>query len=195
MRSKMHRHNSIGSRPSRLRGIVNPDISMPPPPPSSGSTSRFANGISSTSIHPPPSSPTRSSHNTNNTTNNNFSPKSPKSSSTDPTTPKRGLQAREAQFRIKGVGHLTTGGVLSPGKRHHPYSSRVVPYPRSYEREVLDLDVWETVFCRDMCESLTWHSFEKPPARVLDIGCGTGTWILSSARVWIVSFFVLFLVV
>ncbi|KAF9013209.1 hypothetical protein BDQ17DRAFT_584508 [Cyathus striatus] len=40
------------------------------------------------------------------------------------------------------------------------------------------------MFCQDLCESLTWHVFEKPPMRVLDIGCGTGTWILSCARTW-----------
>ncbi|KAF8965139.1 hypothetical protein BDZ97DRAFT_1904235 [Flammula alnicola] len=43
------------------------------------------------------------------------------------------------------------------------------------------------MFTMDMCESLTWHVFEKPPTKVLEIGCGTGTWILHCARTWKVS--------
>ena len=28
--------------------------------------------------------------------------------------------------------------VLKNGKKHHPYSNKDVPYPRSYERSILD---------------------------------------------------------
>ncbi|KAK0487502.1 hypothetical protein IW261DRAFT_1653946, partial [Armillaria novae-zelandiae] len=45
-------------------------------------------------------------------------------------------------------------------------------------------DIWDTHFCRQICESLTWHVFEKPPTKVLDIGCGSGAWILECARTW-----------
>ncbi|KAJ3973022.1 hypothetical protein EV361DRAFT_797032, partial [Lentinula raphanica] len=45
-------------------------------------------------------------------------------------------------------------------------------------------DVWETLFYHQICESLTWHVFDVPPTKVLDIGCGTGSWILDCARVW-----------
>lgn len=27
-------------------------------------------------------------------------------------------------------------------------------------------DVWETVFCQQMCGSVTWHVFDTPPTRV-----------------------------
>ncbi|KAJ3881759.1 hypothetical protein F5051DRAFT_321253 [Lentinula edodes] len=98
---------------------------------------------------------------------------------------KRNISAREAQF-ILGMGGLGVSG----GRKHHPFKKEDVPYPRSYDREVLDLDVWETLFYHQICESLTWHVFEDPPTKVLDIGCGTGSWILDSARIWRTCHFV-----
>ncbi|KAJ3992685.1 hypothetical protein F5050DRAFT_883474 [Lentinula boryana] len=121
---------------------------------------------------------------------------------------KRNISAREAQFAVKGPytnygsskngyrgGHgggslglgiqLGMGGLgVSGGRKHHPFKKEEVPYPRSYDREVLDLDVWECLFYHQICESLTWHVFEVPPTKVLDIGCGTGSWILDCARAW-----------
>ncbi|KAF8889986.1 hypothetical protein CPB84DRAFT_1785092 [Gymnopilus junonius] len=94
------------------------------------------------------------------------------------------LQAREAQFKIKGIGHTVVGGGYSPGKKHHLYDKKEVPYPRSYGKEVVDLDVWETMTALDIAGSLTWHVFSTPPTKVLDIGCGTGTWILQCAGTW-----------
>ncbi|KAF8073742.1 hypothetical protein FPV67DRAFT_763246 [Lyophyllum atratum] len=103
---------------------------------------------------------------------------------------KRGIKAREAQFVVKGEGSTSGSGLGSRGKKHHAFPPDEVPYPRNYEREVIDLDVWETAFCQDICESLTWHVFETPPANVLDLGCGTGTWILNCARAWQNSHFI-----
>ncbi|KAJ3932321.1 MAG: hypothetical protein NXY57DRAFT_894439 [Lentinula lateritia] len=97
---------------------------------------------------------------------------------------KRNISAREAQFIVKGP--LTNHS----GRKHHPFNKEDVPYPRSYDREVLDLDVWETLFYHQICESLTWHVFEDPPTKVLDIGCGTGSWILDCARIWRTCHFV-----
>ena len=70
---------------------------------------------------------------------------------------KRNIKAREAQFIVKGgtsgcgkpgfgpdgrdgwgVGSLGGIGVMG-GRKHHPFHKEEVPYPRSYEREVLDL--------------------------------------------------------
>jgi hypothetical protein len=45
---------------------------------------------------------------------------------------KRNISARNAQFVVKGP-------VVGEGKKHHPYRKEEVPYPRNYEREVLDL--------------------------------------------------------
>ncbi|TFK52605.1 hypothetical protein OE88DRAFT_1734576 [Heliocybe sulcata] len=85
---------------------------------------------------------------------------------------KRSIAARDAQFVTRG------------GKKHHPYSAKVAPYPRSYERQVVDFDVWEGQFMQQVCGSVTWHIFEHPPTKVLDIGCGTGTWVLECAKIW-----------
>ncbi|EIN12409.1 hypothetical protein PUNSTDRAFT_124275 [Punctularia strigosozonata HHB-11173 SS5] len=88
------------------------------------------------------------------------------------------LRARETQFALKN------------GRRYHGFSPRDVPYPRSYDRLDLDQDVWETKFCQQACGSVTWHVFETPPSKVLDLGCGTGTWILDCAKVWKKTHFV-----
>ncbi|KAJ4482032.1 hypothetical protein J3R30DRAFT_2115173 [Lentinula aciculospora] len=76
---------------------------------------------------------------------------------------RRNISAREAQFVVKGPhtnygssdngyrgGHgggalglgiqLGMGGLgVSGGRKHHPYKKEEVPYPRSYDREALDL--------------------------------------------------------
>ncbi|VDB91424.1 unnamed protein product, partial [Peniophora sp. CBMAI 1063] len=85
---------------------------------------------------------------------------------------RRGLSARSSQF------------VFKHGRRHHAYACKAAPYPRNYERDVIDHDVWETLFTRQLSNSLTFHVFDAPPQKVLDLGCGTGAWILECAKVW-----------
>ncbi|KAF4617320.1 hypothetical protein D9613_006138 [Agrocybe pediades] len=48
-------------------------------------------------------------------------------------------QALDAQFKIKGFGHMVFGSAKSKGKKYHTHPKEEVPYPRSYDREVLDL--------------------------------------------------------
>lgn len=96
----------------------------------------------------PPSTPSRDSHSSVST-----------SSSSGPSTPahkpktndlnfstldrtilqelKLSLTARESQFVLKGPG--SGMGPRGTGVKHHPYSSKEVPYPRSYDRGVVDL--------------------------------------------------------
>ncbi|KAI0669238.1 hypothetical protein C8Q78DRAFT_203779 [Trametes maxima] len=88
------------------------------------------------------------------------------------------IRAREEQF------------VIRSGKKYHAFSPEEVPYPRSYDRQVVDLDVWDNFWHEQLGGSITMHVFDAPPARVLELGCGTGTWILNAAREWQDSCFV-----
>ncbi|KAG5651942.1 hypothetical protein H0H81_006884 [Sphagnurus paluster] len=45
-------------------------------------------------------------------------------------------------------------------------------------------DIWDTMFFRSVCQSLTMHQFSKPPAVVLDLGCGSGYWAIEAAKEW-----------
>ncbi|KAG8857342.1 hypothetical protein FRB96_005829 [Tulasnella sp. 330] len=70
------------------------------------------------------------------------------------------------------------------GKNHHAYG-KAVPYPRSYEKMGVDHDVidnmWMFTTSHDICQS----SFpDGPPKKVLDLGCGTGAWVLLAAEHW-----------
>ncbi|KAG2134310.1 S-adenosyl-L-methionine-dependent methyltransferase, partial [Suillus cothurnatus] len=77
---------------------------------------------------------------------------------------------------------------------HHGFRRHQVPYPRNYERNVLDLDAVDTLLTRQMSGgSLTWHvfppSWNKPPPdvplkRILDIGSGNGVWVVEAAKHW-----------
>ncbi|KAI0357437.1 hypothetical protein OH77DRAFT_100776 [Trametes cingulata] len=88
------------------------------------------------------------------------------------------IRAREEQF------------VVRSGKKYHAFSPQDVPYPRSYDRQVVDLDVCDNLWQQQLGGSITMHVFETAPARVLELGCGTGTWILNAAREWKDSYFV-----
>ncbi|KAG6330823.1 hypothetical protein ID866_8266 [Astraeus odoratus] len=85
----------------------------------------------------------------------------------------------------------THGGLDMSRRRHHPFPPDTVPYPRNYEHTVVDLDVWDTLWLRQACKSVTFHKFKEgdQPKRVLDVGCGPGTWILECARAWKVCLF------
>lgn len=84
------------------------------------------------------------------------------------------------------------GGLDSSRRRHHPFRPDAVPYPRNYERAILDLDAWDTLWLRQACKSVTFHKFGdgEQPGRVLDVGCGSGTWVLECASAWKGSTFV-----
>jgi hypothetical protein len=80
----------------------------------------------------------------------------------------------KSQFKMKG------------NKKHHAYPANEAPYPRNYERPVIDQcvlysipivthtilinlqcsDVWETGFVRQLSGSHTFHVFGTPPTKV-----------------------------
>ncbi|KAI6106342.1 hypothetical protein EDD16DRAFT_1490928, partial [Pisolithus croceorrhizus] len=47
-------------------------------------------------------------------------------------------------------------------------------------------DAWDTLWLRQACKSVTFHKFGngEQPGRVLDVGCGSGTWVLECASAW-----------
>ncbi|KAF8964930.1 hypothetical protein BDZ97DRAFT_1814044 [Flammula alnicola] len=65
-----------------------------------------------------------------------------------------------------------------------------IPYPISYSNQMADLfvcfDIWNHMFLTNHFGNLTvtMHRFEQPPARSLDIGCGSGFWVIEAAKKW-----------
>ncbi|KAF5360373.1 hypothetical protein D9756_004915 [Leucocoprinus leucothites] len=92
--------------------------------------------------------------------------------------------AHDKEFILKGKGYHQQGGGVTPGKFHHAHDEKKAPYPRCYDARVQDLDVWEIMICHQTCNSWTWHVFKEPPTAVLDIGCGTGSWVTHAAGTW-----------
>ncbi|KAI0756296.1 hypothetical protein C8Q80DRAFT_1215296 [Daedaleopsis nitida] len=70
---------------------------------------------------------------------------------------------------------------------HHPFRSEDVPYMQAYNQILLEND-YQThqLLCRlAPADSPTFHKFgKKPPADVLDLGCGEGFWVLYAAKHW-----------
>ncbi|KAF9516643.1 hypothetical protein BS47DRAFT_619424 [Hydnum rufescens UP504] len=60
------------------------------------------------------------------------------------------------------------------------------PYPFTHERVVLDKDFDTLCLLTTLAQTRpTFHDFgENPPKRVLDLGCGDGSWIMNAAGVW-----------
>ncbi|KAJ1310077.1 hypothetical protein OPQ81_006829 [Rhizoctonia solani] len=83
-------------------------------------------------------------------------------------------------FKLKG-----------PGKeRCHAFSAKDAPYPISYSHKMLDHYNLEVDVSYQTVRGLTFHKFESPPAKVLDLGCGTGYWIIKAAHQWTQTQFV-----
>ncbi|KAI0720115.1 hypothetical protein C8T65DRAFT_706094 [Cerioporus squamosus] len=70
---------------------------------------------------------------------------------------------------------------------HHPFRSEDVPYMQAYNQMSLEND-YQThqLLCRlKPGDSPTFHKFgKKPPADVLDLGCGEGFWVHHAAKLW-----------
>ncbi|KDR85476.1 hypothetical protein GALMADRAFT_234363 [Galerina marginata CBS 339.88] len=70
------------------------------------------------------------------------------------------------------------------GQRHHSYDNEKAPYPLSYDRHVLELESLDNRLARYLRGSVSFANFEELPKRTLDLGCGTGTWVIDAAREW-----------
>lgn len=45
-------------------------------------------------------------------------------------------------------------------------------------------DAWDHLFHVHIVNRITVHSFEKPPKSVLELGCGSGIWVIDAAKQW-----------
>ncbi|KDR78877.1 hypothetical protein GALMADRAFT_244511 [Galerina marginata CBS 339.88] len=59
-----------------------------------------------------------------------------------------------------------------------------IPYPIAYSNKMADFDIWDHMFLASYFKSLTMHQFSIPPSVVLDLGCGTGYWVIEAAKKW-----------
>ncbi|TRM66078.1 hypothetical protein BD626DRAFT_196556 [Schizophyllum amplum] len=91
---------------------------------------------------------------------------------------RQGRTAKGAQFTIKH------------GQRHHAYDPEKAPYAVSYDRTILELEALDLALVKHLREgSVSFVNYDSEdydahPQRVLDLGCGTGTWVVDAAREW-----------
>ncbi|CAA7265898.1 unnamed protein product [Cyclocybe aegerita] len=83
---------------------------------------------------------------------------------------KRPVRRKEFQFKY--------------GQKHHSYDNEKAPYPLSYDKHVLELESLDNRLCQYLRNSVSFMNFKTAPARTLDLGCGTGTWVIDAAKEW-----------
>ncbi|KAJ3503452.1 hypothetical protein NLJ89_g8425 [Agrocybe chaxingu] len=70
------------------------------------------------------------------------------------------------------------------GQKHHSYDNEKAPYPLSYDKHVLELESLDNRLCQYLRNSVSFMNFKTAPVRILDLGCGTGTWVIDAAKEW-----------
>ncbi|KIP11772.1 hypothetical protein PHLGIDRAFT_99241 [Phlebiopsis gigantea 11061_1 CR5-6] len=81
--------------------------------------------------------------------------------------------------------------VYRRGSKCHAYSKNVAPYPLSYNREAVEMNLLDRALMYRTNRSVTFMDYkDKPPKRVLDLGCGLGAWSIDAAKAWPESEFV-----
>ncbi|KAF9270626.1 hypothetical protein L218DRAFT_889210 [Marasmius fiardii PR-910] len=113
----------------------------------------------------------------------NLSVSPPRTATFTSTTPKsysfdqgrRITRPKESQF------------IYKHGQRLHSFDPEKAPYPLSYDRYVLELESLDNRFVKHLRKgSMSFLNLtnDERPSRCLDLGCGTGTWIIDTAKEW-----------
>lgn len=45
-------------------------------------------------------------------------------------------------------------------------------------------DNWNQMFLKSLLKGLTLRQADVPPSNVLDVGCGSGLWLIEAAKQW-----------
>ncbi|KAJ7619183.1 hypothetical protein DFH06DRAFT_1235568 [Mycena polygramma] len=92
-------------------------------------------------------------------------------------------QTRKGQFEYKH------------GQRQHTYDREKAPYPLAYSKHILELECLNlrlvhhinngsVSFVDFNDENWRWNGGVATPERSLDLGCGTGSWVIDAAKEW-----------
>ncbi|RXW24009.1 hypothetical protein EST38_g1831 [Candolleomyces aberdarensis] len=88
---------------------------------------------------------------------------------------------------VDGIRHARqreTQFIYKHGHRHHTYDSEKAPYPLSYDKHVVEMEALDNRLLQHLRGSSSFVDFEEHPSKALDLGCGTGAWVLEAAREW-----------
>ncbi|KAJ4485811.1 hypothetical protein J3R30DRAFT_3442129 [Lentinula aciculospora] len=94
---------------------------------------------------------------------------------------RRHTRLKETQFNYKH------------GQKLHSFEPEKAPYPISYDKEILELEHLDgqlVKFVRQGSVSFIDFSEAERPQRCLDLGCGTGSWVIEAAKQWLTTEFV-----
>ncbi|KAI0049274.1 hypothetical protein FA95DRAFT_907197 [Auriscalpium vulgare] len=73
------------------------------------------------------------------------------------------------------------------GVRFHPFDMDEAPYMQAYDQMALENDRYSHALMQKLTPrgSPSFHDYlDKPPSRVLDLGCGQGDWVVEAATCW-----------
>ena len=83
------------------------------------------------------------------------------------------FQVDQQDSRRRSVFLKQSNFTKKNGRRHHAFDKMKAPYPISFDRRILDLDVIDHIFLKSLKQSVSFVNFtDGPPKRCLDLGCG-----------------------
>ncbi|KAF9469862.1 hypothetical protein BDZ94DRAFT_1151510 [Collybia nuda] len=101
------------------------------------------------------------------------------------TSPPSSSYAATSSFDGRRQPRLKEEFQYKYGQRLHSFDNEKAPYPLSYDRYVLEIESLDNRLCQHLRGSASFVNFtDELPQRILDLGCGTGTWIIEAAKEW-----------